>query len=277
MGDEQHVNPADLPLVTLDNNAFIALRQHEPAEAAIRELLAMNAAGLIVANVTLSTGFEAQRSGEEMEWGERIHWLLGLGIVREHIFTHPESVGFAVPDLPDIPFFDPRLEFALARRIHAILFPDVPFLWYEHRQNECMDRSITGTRLQALLELDAERLGPTRIPPRPTPALDALGEAEREELRLALRRMQRRWNNAKCDALGLYNHITQTWRHTTHSEHAVFVTSDDNFFKKTKASELQALGYCGTILRPVDAVAFLRALSAVPILRAANASAPRPC
>lgn len=264
MADEHRVNPADLPLVTLDHNALIALRVHQPAEAAIRELLAMNAAGRIVANVTVSTGLEAQRPGEEMEWGDRVAWLESLGIAREHIFTGPRSIGFAVPSLPDTLVFDPRLEIAFPQRIHAILFPGVPYFWQHYRRRECERRGLTDLQKRALLELDEQRLGPTRIPPRPTPALDALGDAEREELRQALRDMYRQWNNAKCDALGFHGHLVQAW-HTTHPERAVFVTDDGNFFKKTKAPALEGLGYRGKILRPADAVAFLRALSAVPV------------
>lgn len=81
------VNLADLPLVTLDYNALIAVREHEPAEGAVNELLAMNRAGQIVINITLSTGLEAGRHGERLEWPELIAWLKCLEITENNIFT----------------------------------------------------------------------------------------------------------------------------------------------------------------------------------------------
>ena len=62
--------------------------------------------------------------------------------------------------------------------------------------------------------------------------------------------------NAKNDALGLYNHLTQTW-HTNHRNYAVFVTNDRNFRKETRRTALQKLGYFSEILTPEEAVTFL--------------------
>jgi hypothetical protein len=61
----------------------------------------------------------------------------------------------------------------------------------------------------------------------PTPALDALEQSEREEVRYLYARLRRRWMNKKNDALDFYNHLTQA-AHTTHPECAVFETNDGN-------------------------------------------------
>lgn len=67
--------------------------------------------------------------------------------------------------------------------------------------------------------------------------------------------MDRRWRNAKCDVLALWSHI---W----HGD-GIFVTSDDNFHKEAKKSDLVALS-AGEIMRPEEAVARLTS-SAKPI------------
>jgi hypothetical protein len=108
-------------------------------------------------------------------------------------------------------------------------------------------------------------LGGTVHPPRPTPALDELSANDKEQLRQRFEKMHRRWLNTKNDALGLHAHITSAW-HTTHPDHAVFVTSNDNFYKRasqkqTKLELLRELGYLGKVLRPVEALVFLRTVT----------------
>lgn len=259
-------NQADLPLVTLDNNPLIALRNDEPDAPAVRELLAMNRAGLIAANVTMVTGMEAQRDEERLDGqGQmaQIAWIESLGIARDHIHTHPRSIGFATPEFPDGPTFAPWLEVAFAERLHTILHSEVPFMWWEYRDRESERRRLTETQKRALRELDDLRMGPIRIPPRPTPGLDALSSGERDELERFLTHLHRKWFNAKNDSEGLRIHITLAW-HTTHPEHAVFVTSDGDFHKQTKLQELRALNFPGEILRPAEAVAFLRTVIGGP-------------
>jgi hypothetical protein len=209
MDGEQPRKPADLPLVTLDNNVFIALRRDEANAAAARALLELNRAGLISINVTMSTGMEAQRPDEWGEWQKHIAWLESLGITLGNIFTGARSVGFTTPGAPNTITFDPQLEIRLMERIHVILFPNIPFSWFAYRHRETAD--LTDTVEQALLELEDLRHGPIRIPPLPTPALDGLADDEREHLRARLERLHRTWLNAKNDALGLYNHLTLAW------------------------------------------------------------------
>jgi hypothetical protein len=121
---------------------------------------------------------------------------------------------------------------------------------------------ITDTRREALLELESLSWD-TYIPPspqapmqRPTPTLDTLEETERDELWAICENLFWKWTNKKNDALGLYNHITQSL-HTTHPEHAVFVTNDGKFHQKSKLAALRKLGFPGEILRPAEAVTFI--------------------
>src|SRR5262245_37496382 len=122
--EERTRSAADPPLVTLDNNALIAFRNDEPAAPAVREILEMNRAGFIVANVTLSTAMEALPGGrmrDQQEQEEQIAWLQSLGIARARIHTHSVSVPFDTPEFPGIPLFDGQREVALARNIESRL------------------------------------------------------------------------------------------------------------------------------------------------------------
>ena len=98
----------------------------------------------------------------------------------------------------------------------------------------------------------------------PTPALDTLEQAEREELRALCEQLHWEWANKKNDALGFYNHLTQA-AHTTYPERSVFVTNDRNFRKKTKLAELRKLGFRGEILLPAAAVAFICKVTGAPL------------
>lgn len=251
--------PADLPLVTLDNNALVAVRKNEPDADAVRELLSMNRAGQIVINITVSTALENQRPGETLGWTDHIAWLETLGIARESIFTSWRTVAFSTPDAPHVMTFGVEYELALIERVHAILFPNIPFMWRDYLEREA---GRNGVAWQAMEEYDAAEAGfyipptPQSPPRRPTPAYDALGAEGQARVRSVRAECQRVWRNAKNDALGFHSHLTLAW-HTSHQEWAVFVSSDGNFHKQTKLAKLSALGYRGRILRPRDAVVFL--------------------
>lgn len=257
-------NPADRPLVTLDNNVVVAIRNDDPSDAFVppaRQLLALNRSGVITLNVTLSTALEEQRPDAILAMHEYAAWLQEQGIDRLNIFTSSRAIGFRVPGTdPNTVTFDFHLERALNERIHSILFPQIPFSWFEFRNQECARQNIVGTKQKALIELDSRdfyfQSSPRAPEQMPTPALDALGQEEREGVYALLKRLRRRWMNAKNDALGLYSHITNAV-HTTYPERAVFVTNDHNFFKQTKAAGLRALNIPGNILRPAEAVVFL--------------------
>lgn len=254
----QLLDPARQPLVTFDNNVLIALRRNEPSAPAVRELLALNERGLINVNITSSTAMEAQRADDRLEWQEHIAWLQSLGITQNNIFTSSRSVGFATPGEPNTVTFAPFLEVELVERIHTILFPRMPFMWRDYRDHETAH--LNETQKQAVLELDDMRWGPIYIPPRATPTLDALSTDERERLKGRFETLSRKWMNAKNDALGFHAHLTLAW-HTPHPEHAVFVTRDHNFRKRTKLDALRAIGYRGEILPVEEALAFLLALT----------------
>lgn len=73
--DQGPQNPADRPLVTFDANIVYALRNNEPGAPPIRQLLALNRAGVITINVTLSTALEEQCPDEQLEMHEYAAWL----------------------------------------------------------------------------------------------------------------------------------------------------------------------------------------------------------
>lgn len=264
-------NPADRPLVTLDTNVVIALRNNEADAQPARQLLALNRAGAVTLNVTLSTALEEQRPGENLEMHEYAAWLQEQGIALGNAFTGPRTIGFHVPGTPSTTTtFDVRLEIALNERIHTILFPNISFSWVRYRDQEYERRGIVGIKRMALIELESARwdiyIPPSPLAPaqRPTPALDTVAQAEREELWALCEQLHRTWMNAKNDALGLYAHLTQA-AHTTHPEWAIFVTNDGNFRKQTKLAALRKLGFPGEILRPTEAVAFLARLTGIPL------------
>lgn len=254
-------NPMDRPLVTFDNNIVVALRNNEPDALAARQILALNRADVITINVTLSTALEKQRPGEKLDMHEYSVWLQEHGIGAGHIFTSPRSIGFRrLDDPPNTITFDVQLEIALNERIHQILFPKIPFAWFEYRDQECARRSIVETKQVALVELDAQKyyipFSPQAPMQLPTPALDSLSQIEREEIRDLSQRLHRTWMNRKNDALGLYNHLTHAAQ-TTHWEQSVFVTNDVNFRKPSKLKALRQCGFRGEILPPAEAVDFI--------------------
>lgn len=260
MDAEQRHNPADLPLVTLDNNALIAVRENEPAAETVNKLLAMNRARRIIINITLSTGLEAGRGGVRREWAEHIAWLESLGIGKSNIFTGPRTIGFISLTEPGVTYFDCAFETQFNERIHHILFPKIPFYWDDFRDAQC---ACAGLPVQAIAEYDLSQR-PFYIPltphhPRkaPTPHFDALSTEEQLRVQDLHRRLKHIWHNAKNDALGLYNHLT-TAAYTNHPEWSVFVTDDKNFLKPAKLTQMRALGFKGEILPPGETVSFLR-------------------
>jgi hypothetical protein len=263
MEEEHPRNPADLPLVTLDNNALIAVREHEAEAPAVNELLAMNRAALIVINITLSTGLEAGRGGNRIDWPEQITWLESLSIARANIFTGPRTIGFRAADAPNTITSSRDYELALNQRMHSIVRPTIPFSWYSYRDHK---GASAGVSAEALAEYDFASMH-NFIPPKPQhPAMarpsvfDQLSPEQQQQVRQLHKSLRRNWRNAKNDSLGLYNHLTAA-AHTTHPEWSVFVTSDGDFLGPTKLDDLRALGFPGEILRPAAAVAFLRGVT----------------
>jgi hypothetical protein len=262
MDSEPQRNPADLPLVTFDNNALVAVRRDEPTAPDVRTILMMNRAGLITANVTAMIEMEAQREEDRLKGQDLILWIQSLGIARANIFTRPRDVGFRTPDFTDGPTFDLSLEQACKESLFALLHPTMPTRWTVYFKGECEQLSPFWGK--AAYELWRLRWGRDliRIPPLPTPYLDMLSMTERAELRQWVEKRHRKWVNAACDVEGLFIHISQA-THTTHPEHAVFVTSDGGFHRQTKLDALRARNFPGGILRPAEAVEFLRGVTGI--------------
>jgi hypothetical protein len=183
MHDEQlecAPTPGEAPLVTLDQNTLIALRNHEPAASAVEMLLTLNRQRQIIVNITMSTMMEARRPGDS--WTpEQVHmWLLSLGIAGDRIFTSSETLAFNTLNLPGVAVFDIDLEIQLNQAMHDVLFPKIAFYWQDYFAAHTHD--LTSIQLQAIAELMRRLHGMTRMPPWPTPACDSLGEQERHEL-----------------------------------------------------------------------------------------------
>jgi hypothetical protein len=263
MDSEPKRNPADLPLVTFDNNALIAVRDDEDSAPDVRTILEMNRSGLITANVTAMTEMEAQREDDRLKGQDLIRWIESLGIARENIFTRPRSVGFSTPDFPDGPTFDTSREQVFRESLFALLRRNIPSRWPVYFNTKC--EQLSPFQRKAAHELWRLRwgLGQGWIPPRPTPYLDMLSMTEREKLRKDVETWHGDWVNAACDVDGLFIHISQAIS-TTHPERAVFVTSDNHFHKPTKLDALRAIKFPGEILRPAQAVEFLRGVIGRP-------------
>src|SRR5271166_133910 len=196
MDSEPQCNPADLPLVTFDNNALIAVRRYQADAMDVRTILEMNRAGLITANVTAMTEMEAQREEDRLKGEDYIRWIQSLGIARANIFTRPRDIGFSTTDFPDGPMFDLSREQAFREGLFALLHPSIPSRWPVYFEREC--EQLTFFWRQAAYELWRLRwgLGQGWTPPRPTPYLDMLSLTDREALRQWVETQQRKWMNA---------------------------------------------------------------------------------
>jgi hypothetical protein len=75
MDSEPQGNPADLPIVTFDNNALLAVRHDDESAPDVRTILEMNRAGLITVNVTAMTEMEAQREDGRLKGEDHIRWI----------------------------------------------------------------------------------------------------------------------------------------------------------------------------------------------------------
>jgi len=273
-----------LPLVTLDNNALLSFFNVEDGTAnrtlkdeddghAVAMLFHLNRTDVIRLMVTVSTLLEKQRPGEEMEIQAFDARLRALSIAPDDIFTHPRPVPFATPGEPNTMTYDYYFEYALHQALHDILFrgrtePDaknVDFDWRAYRDRECGRRSAGIIGIQAFVELDDLRWRTGNAPLPPTPALDACTSQQRHEVELILTAVYDEWLNKECDAEGLYTHASHAL-YTSVPQHAVFVTSDRNFkrfhnvLKKTNWERLQALGFPGHIMTPVEAVTYFEEL-----------------
>ncbi len=253
------IHPADLPLVTLDANPLIALLHGEPDAPAVQTLIDMNRARQIAIQVTVSTALEAGPPGQRFVWPDRLPWLESLGIAKNNIFVSPLSVGFAPQDEQGGVLYAPELEARLSERIHHILRPSMPHSWCAYRDREGAAACVS---VEALADYDFASMHKfipqtPQYPEMAKPSAYDLLSPEQQEIRQLHERLRRQWHNAKNDSSGLYIHLSRV-QMTAYPERAVFVTTDKHFLRATVLPQLRALGLKGEILRPREAVAFLR-------------------
>lgn len=262
--------PHAQPVVTLDSNCLYSFRYNQQGAHEISELVRLNREGSIDLKVTVASALEARSSDLRKpplrDWQP---WLQEQGMAASSIFVHATNIAFRTTDAPDAVTYDHWHEMRLRDAIHDILFPnDGAKWWFDYRDQACARLAITEQRIEAILELDNQRLmgnpSPSPIYPhgRPTPALDALSLSERQELETILWRIRKKWMNHMCDVEIVFIHISRALESRC-PERAVLVTRDgDDILKPTKVEQIKRLGYSGQILDPTDAVTFLHAVIA---------------
>lgn len=277
------MNKYDLPLATLDHNALVGYFRTEDGASnrspkdeadarALRMLFALQRAGIIRLLVPMSEMLENRRVGDELDIAAYSARLVALGFDPQDVFTGPRTIAFTTPDDPSAMTFGAHLEIWLNEKIHAIYFEgkvepgarNVNFRWLDFRKAECERLGITGEDRAALLALDFLWMNRGWQPAPHRAELDGVTPEKRAELEAHLATMRRIWNNRKCDALNLVNHVSHV-QQTTVPQHAVFVTSDRNFTKPDKLAKLKVLGFPGYILQPDEAVAYYLKLTGVTL------------
>lgn len=233
------------PIVTIDHNCIIALEhpeqvQQQPIAAAVRALLQLHEAGTLVLTTTSSTLLEnrSPRDTRRREVSELLaHYrVLGLGTM-DH-FRGPQPMMFT--DGTGHLFAGVDLELQFLHTIHSLMFPTIDFHRQEYRQRYCREKGLEGQI--ALIAL----IGDAHMAP-----FDSQRRVEgfrlreeRPDLAQHADRLDRKWNNAKNDALGLCTHTSYGGR--------MFVTNDKHFHRSIH-SELERLTG-SRIVYPVDAV-----------------------
>jgi hypothetical protein len=257
-------------LVTLDTNAILALANNEAEAPAVRDLITLQAQGVVKLRIDISFALERQPRGAQPDVQDQVAYLRGLGFGDAEYLAGPRSsiIYRCVIDNQPTMLSDARLDNTVVRRIHEVIHPNMPFKWNDYLVLECQHRNITVKDIQAANWDDHAALYPWV--PAPQHQLD---DATIQNLRILWQRLDGRWNNAKNDALAFYNHIT--WNG------AVFVTNDKHFLRQKRREALRRLSLHvnvlkrgdndnrhqhertltfmtnSEILRPVDAVAYL--------------------
>ncbi len=238
------------PIVTLDYNSIIALEhpdepQQQPIAEVIRELMRYHDAGHIALKVTSSTMLENPRPGEEdLGIAELIVHYQELGLGSVELFRGPHCLSFT--DGKGNIYAGRDWDQWFLRRVHALLHPNIDFDLRAYRQYYCEHRGLD--------ELDATLIA--KISSYKWLPLDAFAaRAEAEQLRTTrpdlvrhAERIDKKWNNAKSDALGLCTHAS--WGG------AIFVTNDGHFHGKNH-DELERLTN-SQIVHPHEAIEAVR-------------------
>ncbi len=245
-----HSIMTQLFIVTLDYNPLITLEranepQQQPIAEAVRKLIHYHDAGHIALKVTSSTMLENPRFGEaDLDIAELIAHYQKLGLDSVELFRGPHCLSFT--DGKGNLFAGSHLEQWFLRRVHMLLHSTIDFDLWAYRQRYCKERGLDEQDAIQIAKISGYQLLP----------LDAFtARAEVEHLRAAqpdlvrhAERIEKKWNNAKSDALGLCTHAS--WGG------AIFVTNDGDFHGKNH-DELERLTR-SLILRPHEAITVIQ-------------------
>jgi hypothetical protein len=242
-------------IVTLDHNAIIALEHadepHEqPIAEAVRELIRYHDAGYIALKITSSTMLENPQYGKDPDIAKLIAQYQDLGLGSLALFQGPQSLVFT--DGKGTIFANTDQEQLFLRKVHMLIHPNIDFDLGAYRRRYCKDKKLDEQEEIQIAKISGYQW-------MPLDAFAARAEAEqiratRPDLVCHSERINRKWNNAKCDALGLCTHAS--WGGT------IFVTNDDNFYGH-KHDELERLTN-SYVIHPCEAIAVLRSIIAVP-------------
>ena len=203
--------------VAFDWNCIIDLEEDHPVAPILRQIQTWYDLGKIALCISSTIRLENPQNHDalvidESEWASKLH-SVGLGAI-ELRSSSPRA--FLAPDGSNL--FDDSLEQLVMREIHTILFPNIDFSYYDY----CRRMNVEPYTPRGFINLsEAHRA--------------ANGER---------RRVTKKWNNAKCDALSLYAY--STWA----GPDDLFVTSDKNFHEK-KEQLLQPFRMQRRVLAPL--------------------------
>jgi hypothetical protein len=251
---EVHPIMTQTPIVTLDHNPLIALEhvdepQHQPIAEAARELIRYHEAGHIALKVTSSTMLENPCPGKE--YLDITHYQdLGLGSVE--LFRGPQCLLFT--NGTDTIFAGTDWDQWFLRRVHTLLHPNIDFDLWAYRRRYCKQQGLDEQEAIQIAKISGYQL-------LPLDAFAARAEAKqlratRPDLAHHAERIERKWHNAKNDALGLCTHAS--WGG------AIFVTNDRDFHKKKNHDELERLTSSQIVL-PHEAIAAVQRIIGVAL------------
>ncbi len=203
--------------VALDWNCVIDLEEGRPCVPHIRQLHAWHDQGKVALCISAPSRLENPRSpdrisiGEE-EWEEKMRsvGLAGIELRPARLRTFLGEDGSHL--------FDDHLEHLIRQEIHAILFPTIDYYYDDY----CHRLGVEPIRLNGFLNLSE--------------AHQAANEKQR--------RITKKWNNAKCDALSL--HAYSTWS----GPDDLFVTSDEDDFIENRDRLYQPFHLSRTVVAP---------------------------
>lgn len=196
---------------TLDYNCIIALEKkiiahdmsEEPKSSMLEELVALCKMGQIPVYVYSRLFLEnPRRNGERLDLTKTLE-AVGQG--------HIQTRGSETTDQ------------AFLRWVHYTLFSNIEFEWSDYLavQSDYLNIPYVDMR-----EIDRDRRPASSLNKPIVTVLERLDAATKQHYRELWEKLQRKWNNAKSDALALSAHIS--WGD------GIFVASDANFQRKAQ-------------------------------------------